>query len=77
MQLGTERLQVDLSSLNSRRLDQIVSLSGKTKIAIINDLISNANLSDFDSENSYSVIIFYYEIICSTSPTASFLAKIG
>jgi hypothetical protein len=48
MGLGVERLQVDISSLNSHRLDQIVSHSGKTKIAIINDLISNADLSYFE-----------------------------
>ncbi|MGK0270033.1 MAG: hypothetical protein ACI88H_000666 [Cocleimonas sp.] len=48
MGLGVERLQVDLSSLNNGRLNQIVALSGKTKIEIINYLISNADLSDFE-----------------------------
>ena len=47
MQLGVERLQVELLSANSRRLDKIVALSGKTKIEIINYLILSADLSDF------------------------------
>lgn len=48
MELGVERLQVELSSSNGRRLDKIVALSGKTKIEIINYLILSADMNDFE-----------------------------
>ena len=48
MALDSERLQVELSLSNSRRLNEIVALSGKTKIEIINYLILNADFGDFE-----------------------------
>ena len=50
MGLGSECLQVELSSSNSRRLDKIATLSGKTKIEIINNFILDADLSDFEDD---------------------------
>jgi len=43
----TERLQVEITRNNKAKLDQIVELSGKTKIEIINQLISNVDLKVF------------------------------
>ena len=40
---NAERLQVEITSLNKAKLDKLVLLSGKTKIEIINLLISTAN----------------------------------
>ena len=48
MELGKHRLQVDLSSTNNRRLNEIVALSGKSKVEIINDLILRADYCDFE-----------------------------
>lgn len=49
--IGTERLQVEITLRNAQRLDEIVKISGgKTKIEIINYLIRNADLSEFDKE---------------------------
>ncbi len=42
-----ERLQVEITKSNKKRLDELVTISGKTKIQIINQLIITANLSDF------------------------------
>ena len=43
----TGRLQVEITRNNKAKLDQIVELSGKTKIEIINQLISNVDLKVF------------------------------
>ena len=43
----TDRLQVEITKGNKIRLEQLVKLSGKTKIEIINQLIANADLEDF------------------------------
>ncbi|PKG56336.1 hypothetical protein [Shewanella sp. GutDb-MelDb] len=45
--MSTERLQVEITDANRRRLDQLVKTSGKTKIQIINYLISNSDISEF------------------------------
>ncbi len=42
-----ERLQVEITKSNKKRLDELVTISGKTKIQIINQLILTANVSDF------------------------------
>lgn len=42
-----ERLQVEITKSNKTRLDELVKISGKTKIQIINQLIMTANVSDF------------------------------
>ena len=42
-----QRLQVEITKANKDRLDQLVDISGKTKIQIINLLIAQANLSNF------------------------------
>lgn len=47
---SAERLQVEITTSNKTRLDRIVKLSGKTKIQIINQLIENAGLEDFQKE---------------------------
>ena len=39
---NTERLQVEITTSNKSRLNQLVTSSGKTKIEIINDLIEKA-----------------------------------
>jgi hypothetical protein len=44
---GSEQLQVEFTSNNRRRLDEIVKKSGKTKIEIINYLILHADVMDF------------------------------
>ena len=44
---NAQRLQVEITKTNKDRLDQLVEISGKTKIEIINLLIAQANLSDF------------------------------
>jgi hypothetical protein len=44
---GTERLQVEITKSNKNLLDKLVKVSGKTKIEIINQLIENALISDF------------------------------
>lgn len=43
----TQRLQVEITQTNKTRLDQLVKISGKTKIEIVNILIEKANLSEF------------------------------
>lgn len=47
---GAERLQVELTKSNKQLLDKLVDVSGKTKIEIINQLIGNALISDFQRE---------------------------
>ena len=42
-----DRLQVEITKSNKGKLDQLVKLSGKTKIEIINQLIVNADLEEF------------------------------
>jgi hypothetical protein len=44
---NAQRLQVEITKTNKDRLDQLVEISGKTKIEIINLLISQADLGDF------------------------------
>ncbi|MGB5444020.1 MAG: hypothetical protein WBM99_00825 [Psychromonas sp.] len=44
---GTERLQVEITKSNKQLLDKLVNVSGKTKIEIINQLIENALIADF------------------------------
>jgi len=44
---NAQRLQVEITKKNKARLDQLVAISGKTKIEVINLLISNADLSEF------------------------------
>ncbi|MEL0630738.1 hypothetical protein [Psychromonas aquatilis] len=48
---NAERLQVEITQLNKAKLDELVLLSGKTKIEIINALISTANIEDFKNSN--------------------------
>ena len=45
-----ERLQVEITISNKKRLDKLVKISGKTKIQIINQLILTASESDFKRE---------------------------
>ncbi len=45
-----ERLQVEITKSNKRLLDKLVEVSGKTKIEIINQLISNAVVREFKHE---------------------------
>lgn len=47
---NAERLQVEITRSNKRLLDNLVKISGKTKIEIINQLIANALVSDFQRE---------------------------
>lgn len=47
---GAERLQVELTKSNKQLLDKLVEVSGKTKIDIINQLIGNSLISDFQRE---------------------------
>jgi len=49
---SSERLQVEISRSNKSRLDQLVKLSGKTKIEIINQLIENTDLEEFQKKES-------------------------
>ena len=44
---STERLQVEITTNNKSRLNQLVKISGKTKIEIINQLIAHADLDEF------------------------------
>lgn len=44
---NAQRLQVEITKTNKARLDQLVEMSGKTKIEIINLLIAKADLSEF------------------------------
>jgi hypothetical protein len=44
---NAQRLQVEITKTNKDRLDQLVEISGKTKIEIINLLIAKADLSEF------------------------------
>lgn len=44
---SSDRLQVEITRSNKSRLNQLVKISGKTKIEIINQLITNADLKDF------------------------------
>lgn len=50
---STERLQVEITSSNKIRLNQLVKISGKTKIEIINYLIANADLEEFQKLEGY------------------------
>jgi hypothetical protein len=50
---STERLQVEITSSNKIRLNQLVKISGKTKIEIINYLITNADLEEFQKLEEY------------------------
>lgn len=50
---STERLQVEITSSNKIRLNQLVKISGKTKIEIINYLIANADLEEFQKLEKY------------------------
>lgn len=45
---NAERLQVEITRLNKAKLDDLVLASAKTKIEIINFLISTANKNDFE-----------------------------
>jgi len=49
---NAERLQVEITQLNKTKLDELVLLSGKTKIEIINLLISTANAEEFKKTES-------------------------
>jgi len=49
---SSERLQVEISRSNKSRLNQFVRVSGKTKIEIINQLIENAELAEFQKTES-------------------------
>ena len=44
---NAQRLQVEITKTNKDRLDQLVEMSGKTKIEIINLLIAKADFSEF------------------------------
>ncbi len=44
---SSENLQVEITTSNKSRLNQLVKHSGKTKIEIINYLIANADLEKF------------------------------
>ena len=44
---SSERLQVEITRSNKALLNKIVNLTGKTKIEIINHLIANADLNEF------------------------------
>jgi len=44
---NAERLQVEITRHNKSRLNQLVKASGKTQIEIINNLIANADLEEF------------------------------
>jgi hypothetical protein len=48
---SSERLQVEITRSNKSRLDQLVRISGKTKIEIINQLIENAELEEYQKQN--------------------------
>ena len=43
----SERLQVEITRSNKAQLNHLVKVSGKTKVEIINQLIENADLSEF------------------------------
>jgi hypothetical protein len=45
-----ERLQVEITKSNKQLLDKLVEVSGNTKVEIINQLIANANISEFKRE---------------------------
>lgn len=47
---NAERLQVEITRSNKAKLDNLVIASGKTKIEIINFLISTANKKDFENK---------------------------
>jgi len=47
---NAERLQVEITRSNKAKLDDLVIASGKTKIEIINLLISTANKKDFENK---------------------------
>ena len=44
---NAERLQVEITKENKKKLDKLVNISGKTKIQIINQLIANSKIGDF------------------------------
>lgn len=44
---NAEMLQVEISQGNKRQLNYLVKISGKTKVEIINQLIADADLSEF------------------------------
>lgn len=54
---GTERLQVELTKINKKHLDKLVEVSGQTKIEIINQLIGNALLADFQRDEEQLEIV--------------------
>ena len=45
---NAERLQVEITRSNKAKIDNLAIASGKTKIEIINFLISTANINDFE-----------------------------
>jgi len=47
---NSERLQVEITRSNKSKLNQIVKISGKTKIEIINLLIEDADLEEFETQ---------------------------
>lgn len=49
---GRDRLQIELTKNNKAKLDDLVKISGRTKIEIINLLISDANLSKFKNKKT-------------------------
>lgn len=49
---NAERLQVEITQLNKAKLDELVLLSGKTKIEIINLLISTAKIEEFEKSET-------------------------
>lgn len=54
---NAERLQVELSRSNKSRLDKLVNVSGMTKIQIINQLIANADISEFKRDEEQLELI--------------------
>jgi len=54
---NAERLQVEITHLNKAKLDELVLLSGKTKIEIINLLISTANPEEFEINDDQKVTV--------------------
>lgn len=54
---GAERLQVELTKSNKKHLDKLVKVSGQTKIEIINQLIQNALIADFQRDEEQLEII--------------------
>lgn len=46
---NAQRLQVEITTTNKAKLNKLVEISGKTKIQIINRLIAQAELSEFQA----------------------------